>query len=69
MVRKVLDISKPVSIIRSQADLELLVSWWSIETHTFITSWDEFTPTLKDVQVMFRLPVFTVKGVTCLVLS
>lgn len=53
MVRKALDASMEMSIIRSHPDLEFLVSHWSTETHTLITSWGEFTPTLEDVSLMF----------------
>lgn len=37
-VRKALDISMPVSLTRSHADLELLISRWSVEIHTFFTA-------------------------------
>lgn len=37
--------------------------------HTFVTSLGEFTPTLEDVSMMFRLPIFVDKGATGLVLS
>lgn len=39
-----------------------------METHTSVTSWGEFTHTIEDVLVMFRLPVFEDKGATDLVL-
>ncbi|KAL4288607.1 hypothetical protein AHAS_Ahas19G0303100 [Arachis hypogaea] len=31
---------------------------WCSQTHTFLTSWSEFSPTLKDVVVLLQLPVF-----------
>ncbi|CAL8121223.1 unnamed protein product [Prunus armeniaca] len=34
-----------------------LVRRWSTETHTFICSWGEFTPTLEDVANIFHLPL------------
>lgn len=67
MVRKALDISLYVSMTRSHADLELLVSRLSMETHIF-TYWEEFTPTLEDVLVMFYLPIFGDEGATGLIL-
>ncbi|CAL8992500.1 unnamed protein product [Prunus brigantina] len=34
------------------------VVWrWSVATHTFVCSWGEFTPTLKDVASISRLPI------------
>lgn len=69
MVRKVLDVSTSMFIIRSHGDLELLVSRRSIETHTFITSWCKFTTNLEDVTVLFRLPLVADEGATGLVLT
>ncbi|CAL2234053.1 unnamed protein product [Prunus armeniaca] len=37
--------------------LRHLVRRWSTETHTFICSWGEFTPTLEDVANIFHLPL------------
>ncbi|PQQ14514.1 uncharacterized protein Pyn_26596 [Prunus yedoensis var. nudiflora] len=37
--------------------LRHVVRRWSTATHTFICSWGEFTPTLKDVANITRLPV------------
>ncbi|CAL8175193.1 unnamed protein product [Prunus armeniaca] len=37
--------------------LRHLVRRWSSETHTFICSWGEFTPTLEDVANIFHLPL------------
>lgn len=56
-VRKVVDVSLHMSITRSHADLEYLISRWSTKTHTFVTSWGEFTPIPRDVSVIFRLQV------------
>ncbi|KAJ1423466.1 Aminotransferase-like, plant mobile domain [Sesbania bispinosa] len=39
-------------------DLDFLVQRWSHMTHTFFASWGEFTPTLEDVCVLLKLPVF-----------
>lgn len=52
-----MDVSLHMSITRSHADLEYLISRWSTKTHTFVTSWGEFTPIPKDVSVIFRLQV------------
>lgn len=54
---------------RSHTDLELLVSYWSVEMHTFFTSWKEFIPILKDVLVMFCLSLIADEGAMGLVLS
>lgn len=58
-----------MSLTRSHGDLELLVSLWSMETHTFITSHGEFTPTQEDVLVMFCLLLFVDNDATSIVLS
>lgn len=68
-VRKALNILASRSIVRSYVDLELLISYWSVETLTFITTWGEFTPMLKDVVVMFRLPQLAKHDATGIVLS
>ncbi|KAJ1405754.1 hypothetical protein SESBI_25667 [Sesbania bispinosa] len=39
-------------------DLNCVVQRWSRVTHTFFTSWGEFTPTLEDVHILMRLPLF-----------
>lgn len=57
-MRKTLDISISMSGTLSHADLESLISHCSVETHTCIASWGEFTPTLEDVGLMFHLPLF-----------
>lgn len=56
VVRKALNISMSMSVIRNHADLELLFSIWNTKTYTFVTSWGEFTPSLEEVSVMFHLP-------------
>lgn len=40
-VRKPLDVYMSISVIRSHADLEFLVSRWSTEAATSVTSWGE----------------------------
>lgn len=39
-VGKAVDASLDISITRSHADLEFLISRWSTEEHTSITSWE-----------------------------
>lgn len=68
-VRKALDMSMSMSVTRSHADLELLISSWSAETYTFIASWEEFTPMLEDVVVTFRLPLCADNSATGIVFS
>lgn len=50
--------SRVCSLCRQHSDLEVLISKWSIDTHTFITSWGEFIPTLKDMLQMRHLSLF-----------
>lgn len=42
--------------IHNNIDLEVLLSLWCVETHTFVMAWDEFTPTLE-VRLTY-LPLF-----------
>ncbi|KAJ1400917.1 Aminotransferase-like, plant mobile domain [Sesbania bispinosa] len=51
-------LSPRLGVFRKVDDLEYLVQRWSHTTHTFYTSWGEFTPTLEDVHVLLKLPVF-----------
>ncbi|KAI5342822.1 hypothetical protein L3X38_010698 [Prunus dulcis] len=50
-------ISKACDIHIEAKMLRHVVRRWSIETHTFICSWGEFTPTLEDVANIFHLPL------------
>lgn len=43
---------------RNPEDLKFLMSRWSTETHTFVTSWEEFGPTLEDIVALTSLPIF-----------
>ncbi|CAL8173510.1 unnamed protein product [Prunus armeniaca] len=49
--------SKACDIHIEAKTLRHLVRRWSTETHTFICSWGEFTPTLEDVANIFHLPL------------
>ncbi|XP_059670028.1 uncharacterized protein LOC132315694 [Cornus florida] len=55
------DILRRANILQSvcldPASLDVLLSRWSCETHTFVAAWGEFAPSLEDVYVLFRLPV------------
>lgn len=53
-----LNLSKNLYINRSPMDLDFLISWWSSESHTFVTAWGEFCPTLEDVVILTGLPLF-----------
>ncbi|KAJ1433738.1 hypothetical protein SESBI_05881 [Sesbania bispinosa] len=44
-------LSPRLGVFRKVDDLEYLVQRWSHVTHTFYTSWGEFSPTLEDVCV------------------
>ncbi|KAJ1380859.1 Aminotransferase-like, plant mobile domain [Sesbania bispinosa] len=50
--------SPRLGVFRRVEDLNCIVQRWSRVTHTFFTSWGEFTPTLEDVHVLMRLPLF-----------
>lgn len=57
-VGRALNLSKNLFINRSPMDFEFLFSRWSTESHTFVTAWGEFCPTLEDVVVLTGLPLF-----------
>lgn len=42
-------------VYKDDAALDVLVSRWDLKTCTFVTAWGEFTPTLKDVQILYKL--------------
>lgn len=42
-----LNLSKNLYINRSPMDLEFLISWWSSESHTFVTAWGGVLPYLR----------------------
>lgn len=69
VIRKALDISLFMSVTRSHADLELLVTCWGVETHISVSSWGEFNSTLYDDSVMLRLPLVVNNGATGIVFS
>lgn len=50
--------ARKASVERDPKDLEFLLSRWSTETHSFVTAWGEFGPTLEDVAVLTSLPIF-----------
>ncbi|PQQ06009.1 uncharacterized protein Pyn_01636 [Prunus yedoensis var. nudiflora] len=50
-------LSKACDIHIEAKMLRHVVRRWSTETHTFICSWGEFTPTLEDVAKIFHLPI------------
>ncbi|KAJ1426964.1 Aminotransferase-like, plant mobile domain [Sesbania bispinosa] len=50
--------SPKLGTIRRVEDLDTLVQRWSHATHIFYASWGEFTPTLEDVHVLMKLPLF-----------
>ncbi|KAJ1410976.1 Aminotransferase-like, plant mobile domain [Sesbania bispinosa] len=51
-------LSPRLGVFRKVDDLEYLVQRWSHTTHTFCTSWGEFSPTLEDVCILLKLPMF-----------
>lgn len=54
-VMKALVISTSQFLARNYVDMELLISRWSVETHTFVAASGEFVPTLQDVGVISRM--------------
>ncbi|QHN99193.1 uncharacterized protein DS421_13g395760 [Arachis hypogaea] len=50
--------SAGLGVQRNGYDMSLLWQRWCSQTHTFLTSWGEFSPTLEDVVVLLQLPVF-----------
>ncbi|XP_059656851.1 uncharacterized protein LOC132303569 [Cornus florida] len=46
-----------LTIRRDNLSLRTLISRWSTDSHTFVASWGEFSPTLEDVAVLYRLPI------------
>ncbi|KAJ1397785.1 Aminotransferase-like, plant mobile domain [Sesbania bispinosa] len=51
-------LSPRLGVFRKVDNLEYLVQRWSHTTHTFCTSWGEFSPTLEDVCILLKLPMF-----------
>lgn len=49
---------------RKPVDLDFLMSRWGIETHTLVTAWGEFVPTMEDVALLTSLPMFGEAQVT-----
>ncbi|MED6203233.1 hypothetical protein PIB30_113545, partial [Stylosanthes scabra] len=50
--------SAGLGVQRYGYDMSLLWQRWCSQTHTFVTSWGEFSPTLEDVVMLLQLPVF-----------
>lgn len=47
-----------MDVDRSPLDLAFLISRWSSYSHTFVTTWGEFCPSLEDVFMLMGLPTF-----------
>lgn len=58
LVRFLIICKSAYSLTRQHSDLEVLVSWWSIETHIFVTAWGEFNFSIVYVLQMIYLPLF-----------
>lgn len=50
--------ARSITVKRNPANLEFLMSRWSIETHTFLASWGGFFLALEDVAMLTSLPLF-----------
>lgn len=50
--------SRRIAVEKNSKDLVFLLSSWSIETHSFVTSCEEFSLTLEDVMMLTSLPAF-----------
>nr|XP_011459691.1 PREDICTED: uncharacterized protein LOC105350043 [Fragaria vesca subsp. vesca] len=57
-IKLALFISSFCEIHKDDICLRHVVRRWSLETHTFICSWGEFTPTLEDVCNIMRILIF-----------
>ncbi|KAJ1395018.1 Aminotransferase-like, plant mobile domain [Sesbania bispinosa] len=57
-VANTIRMSSCLGTLRRSEDLNCLVQRWSHTTHTIFTSWGEITPTLEDVHVLMKLPLF-----------
>ncbi|KAL4315632.1 hypothetical protein AHAS_Ahas15G0204500 [Arachis hypogaea] len=57
-VAEAIHTSAGLGVQRNGYDMSLLWQRWCFQTHTFLTSWGEFSPTLEDVVVLLQLPVF-----------
>ncbi|KAJ1386449.1 Aminotransferase-like, plant mobile domain [Sesbania bispinosa] len=51
-------LSPQLSVFKRVEDLNALIQRWSYITHTFFAAWGEFTPTLEDVHVLLKWPLF-----------
>ncbi|KAJ1397148.1 Aminotransferase-like, plant mobile domain [Sesbania bispinosa] len=47
-----------VGIFKRVEDLNCVIQRWFSTTHTFFTAWGEFAPSLEDVCVLLKLPLF-----------
>lgn len=61
--------SSLLSVTMYHQDLEILMSRWSVESHTFITAWVEFRPTLEGVMNLTMLPLYEETNSVCVVLG
>lgn len=61
-VKKALNHSRSLLIIRRHSDLEFLVCRSSVEIPTSIVAWGELVPTLEDVVVLTMLPIYGEKN-------
>ncbi|KAJ1435176.1 Aminotransferase-like, plant mobile domain [Sesbania bispinosa] len=51
-------VSPFLGVQKRSNDLMMLIQHWSCKTHTFMTSWGEFSSTLEDVAILLKLPMF-----------
>ncbi|KAL4395593.1 uncharacterized protein DS421_1g00830 [Arachis hypogaea] len=65
-VAKTIRTSVGLGVQRNGYDISLLWQRWCSQTHTFLTSQGEFSPTLEDVEVLLQLPVFDSVDLTLL---
>lgn len=49
--------TRKMVVNKKATGFEFLMLRWSTETHTFVTAWGEFGPTLNDVAVMASPPI------------
>lgn len=49
--------SRVLSITGHHQELEILISGWSCDSHTFVAEWGEFTSSLEVVAQLTMLPI------------
>lgn len=54
-IMRAINQARKMMVDKKPSDHEFLMSRWSTGTHTFVTAWGEFAPTLEDVALLTSL--------------